>query len=162
MHVDDELSLFEAAAQARIFFQQVLVLFSQRVSRGLAASLLGSQGIEFARLALAAPGRQMGRVQPLAAEQRADSAVIAASLGLGYYGAFVFGSELAALGLFRDLRIGDGGRRGGAGVGSSSAPVGLATLALPALRSCRLRLDRDQLLRIRLEHEREFLLRPRQ
>jgi len=78
--------------------------------------------------------------------------VIAASLGLGYYGALVLGSELAAFGLGRDLRIGDGGRGGAAGVGSSSAPVGLATLALPALRSCRLRLCGFQLLDLRLEH----------
>jgi hypothetical protein len=83
----------------------------------------------------------MGRVEPFAAEQRADSTVISAGLSLVQNGALVLGSKVTAFGLGRDLRVGDGGWGGAAGVGSSSAPVGLATLALPALRSCRLRLS---------------------
>ena len=48
----------------------------------------------------------------------------------------------------RDLRLGDSGRSGRAGVGSSSAPVGLATLDLLALRSRQLRLFDWQLLHV--------------
>ena len=131
---------------------QAMVLIRQRVSRRFAPALFGHQGIEFALLLLMPPGREMGRIQPLSTQQRADGAVVAAGLGLGHYRPFVLGSELATLGFLRNLRVGDRNRRGAAGVGSSSAPVWLATLSLPALRSRQLRLFDRQLLEIRLEH----------
>jgi hypothetical protein len=108
--------------------------------------------LPLALLALAAPGRQMGRVEPLAAEQRADGASISAGFCLVQNEALVLGSELAAFGVGRDLRVREGRRTVGGGVGNSSASGGLATLALPALRSCRLRLCGPQLLEIRFEH----------
>ena len=70
---------------------QAMVLIRQRVSRRFAPALFGRQGIEFALLLLAPPGREMGRIQPLAAQQGADRAIVAASLGLGYYRALVLG-----------------------------------------------------------------------
>jgi hypothetical protein len=114
LHVDDELGLFEAAAQTGILFPQALVFLRQRIGCGLASALLGSQGIEFPLLLLAAPGCQVGRIQPLAAEQGADGAVVAARLGLRHYRTLVLGSELPALGLLRNLRVGDRDRRGAA------------------------------------------------
>jgi hypothetical protein len=152
LHVDDELGLLKATAQTGIFRLQALVLLGQRVEGRLAAALLGRQGLQLAFLALTAPGGQMGRVEAFAAQQGADGTLVAAGLGLLDDGALVLGGELPAFRFGRDFRVRNRDRRGAAGVGSSFAAGGLATLALPPLRSCRLRLCGFQLLEIRLEH----------
>lgn len=132
MHVDDELGLFEAAAQTGVLFPQPLVFLGERVGRGFTAAFLGSQCLQFALFALTAPSRQMGRVESLTAEEGADSAFVPTGFCLIQDGALVLGGEVSALGLSKDLRVGEGDRRGGAGFGRSSATVGLATLALPS------------------------------
>jgi len=96
LHVDDEIGLFDAAAQTGVFFSQALILTCQRVGGGLTALFLGIQRFEFALLLLA-PGDQMAGIQTLTAHSVPDGAVIAASLGLRHDGALVLGREVAAL-----------------------------------------------------------------
>jgi len=121
LNLDDGFRLLHAARQAGVFSLQPLDLLGQRIDGGLAAAFLGSQRLEFALLAVASPGGEMRGVQPLAPQQRADGAFVAASFGLVEDRAFVFGPELATLGLGRNLGIGDrppncgGSRRGAAG-----------------------------------------------
>lgn len=79
----------------------------------------------------------MTRVQPLATQQGADGVIIAAGLCLGQDRALVLSRELAPLGLFRNLRIRDVGRSGGAGVGNGGGvSVMLAQRAIAPRRIC--------------------------
>lgn len=82
------------------------------------------------------------------------------SFNLVQDGAFVLGGELPALRFGRDLRVGSASRRdgSGSGVGNSSAPVGLAMVALSMLRNSRL----GRLVLYDLDIANEFFLRLRQ
>ena len=158
MNVNDGFGLLELACQTGILGPEAVVLFGQGIDGGLSASLLGGESVEFALFPLTPPCSQVGGVQALPAQHSADGALLTAALGLLQDRAFVLRGEPATLGGGRDLGVGDrwlraeGPRRGVAGVGSPSAPVGLATLPLPALRGCQLRGSRFHTFHDRLVH----------
>lgn len=158
MNINDGFGLLELAPQTGILGPETLVLLGQGIDGGLSASLPGGESVEFALLPLTPPCSQVGGVQALPAQQGADGALLTAGLGLLQDRAFVLRGEPATLGRGRDLGIGDrwlraqGPRPGVAGVGSPSAPVGIATLPLPALRGCQLRRSRFHPSHVRLVH----------
>src|ERR671914_713871 len=63
---------------------------------------LGRQGM----LALAAPGAQVRRIQPLSTQQRPDLAQLGTAVGFLQNALFVGSTELPALSLFGHFRIG--------------------------------------------------------
>ena len=83
---------------------------------------------------LAPPGREMGGVQPLPTQQRANGPLLLNGLSLLDNRAFVIGGEPAPLGLGRHLGIGD--RIPAREDSSRCAPAGLEA---PPLRSGSLR-----------------------
>src|ERR1700680_1120309 len=99
----------------------------------------------------------MGRIQALSAQQGADGTVVLTGVGLLDDGAFVIRGEPAPCGLSSYLGIGNGSRearsRRAPGVGNSSAALGLATLALPPLRSFQLRSSQPHPYSLALAHE---------
>ena len=52
--------------------EQLVVFILQRIAFGFGTALLWCQSLAYARFALAPPGRQQRRVQPLPAEQRSN------------------------------------------------------------------------------------------
>jgi len=112
LDIDDGLSLRQALAQLRVLLLQFTDARVPRCRRlGLGSALVRRQRRQGAGLALAPPGGQVRGVQPLAAQQGADLAGLAA-VGLLKDAQLVLGAEVTALRPLLDLRIGEriGGR----------------------------------------------------
>jgi hypothetical protein len=77
--------------EAGMVAQQLIVFLLQRIAFGFGAALLRCQGLAHARFALAPPGGQQRRVQPLAAEQCSDATGAFGSVGFRQDVVFVLG-----------------------------------------------------------------------
>ena len=87
-------------------------VFIMRVKEGLGCSQFEAEALTglvkevyFPWLSLSSPSRQVGRVQPFAAQESADLAGIRTIVGLLQDTPLVLGRELAALGLGHNFRI---------------------------------------------------------
>ena len=109
LDVDDEVGLVQLDLELVVLARELRNL--QRVGAArisLGAALLRCQGCQIARLALAPPCAQGGRVHPLAAHQRTDLAGACAVICLLQNAAFVGLSEDAATRPRHDLGVGVG------------------------------------------------------
>ncbi len=86
---------------------QLGVLGGERI--GLGSPLLGAETFQDALVALAAPGREVGRVQALPAQERPTLRGVGARVGFVHDAALVLGAELTALRLGPDFWVGHGG-----------------------------------------------------
>jgi len=136
LNVDDDFGLLEFLLQTGHLRLQLLVLLGQGVAGRLAASLLG-QGAESTGGAEPPPLDQMRRVQTFPPQQGANRSWIGSAVSFFHDAEFVLGGELAAPGLGHHLGVGEGRRRQPR-VCSPCATDGLAPLALPPLRRCKL------------------------
>ena len=128
LDVDDGLGLEQALAQLRVLPLQHLLSWDIRRER-LTAALAGGQSRQGTRLALAPPTGQVGGIQPLATQQRAELARFAA-VGLLQHRQLILRRKAAPTSLWDDLRVRcdwhGGGRRDSAraGGGNSGRPTG--------------------------------------
>src|SRR5450755_4150432 len=82
--------------------EQLVVFVLQRIAFGFGTALLRCQSLAYAGFALAPPGRQQRRVQPLPAEQCSDAAEAFGLVSFRQNVVFVLGGEAAAFSLSDD------------------------------------------------------------
>src|SRR6202790_3996763 len=105
LNIDDDLGFAQLFGEAGMVAEQLVVFVLQRIAFGFGTALLRCQSLAYAGFALAPPGRQQRRVQPLPAEQCSDAAEAFGLVGFRQNVVFVLGGEAAAFSLSDDFRV---------------------------------------------------------